>query len=120
MNIRRRLLKLEQIRRGNGGGMDDLAALKLRCELLLQVAGTDEEQDRLLRCIWEIENGYYARWRAAEDAARPKRWAVMCHDERAAETAERLRSGRDFLYTQPECPELPEGALEELRRRYGK
>jgi hypothetical protein len=119
MKIHRRLLKLEQAGRGAGCGTDDVAAHKRRLELMLGVSMTDRRKEELMRSLWLAEHGYFERWKKAEDLARGRPWREMNHDARASEMAERLRSGRDFLCTRPECPEILEGDLEELRRRYG-
>jgi hypothetical protein len=120
MNLQNRMARLEQVFLNAGGASDDAARCQRRCELLLELAETDAERAKLLQCIWEIEHGFYTRWREAEVRARPVPWREMNHDERAAENSQRLLSERDFVHINPERPQIPANDMQELRRRYGK
>ncbi len=99
---------------------DDLQARKRRCELLLGlpvIEGDDpERRDQLLRTVWEIEHGYWERWTEQNAKARGKR--ELDNDERAAETTQRMLTGRDFLHIEVDHPAIPDADMAELQRRY--
>lgn len=99
---------------------DDLAARLRMAELLLGLPVIDYDEpgrrDQLLRTVWEIEHGYWARWTEQNAKARGKR--EMDNDERAAETTQRMLTGRDFLHIEVEHPAIPDADMAELRRRH--
>mgnify|MGYP000908173784 FL=1 len=101
---------------------DDLQALRRRCEMLLGLPVIDsddpERRDQLLRTVWEIEHGHWARWLEQDDAARGKRFRDLTMDERAWETTQRMLRGVDFLHIELERPTIPEADMAELERRH--